>query len=69
MSWQSVKSGKSRGYMGYVQLRRNTPPEWRQSFAERDNWHQFRVDQKRRRATLEPLATLGSVLTLVGHTA
>jgi hypothetical protein len=55
--------------MGYVQLRRNIPPEWRRSFAERDNWHQFRVDQKRRRATHEPFATLGSVLTFVGHTA
>lgn len=68
MSWQSVKTGKARGYLGYVQIRKHIPAEWRQSFAERDNWHQFRTDQKRRRVTLEPLATLESVLTLAGQT-
>lgn len=69
MSWQKVSTGKPRGYMGYVQIHRSQPPEWRQSFTERDNWHQFRTDQKRRRATLEPLATIGSFLTGLGQTA
>lgn len=67
MSWHIIGSNRPSKPMSYVRLERYRPKEWRQSFAERDNWHQYRVDKNRRNRSLEPIASLGSFLTALGQ--
>jgi len=67
MSWTIVGSNRPSKPLTYARIERYRPREWRQSFSERDHWHQFRIDQKRRRAGMEPIATLGSLLTAAGQ--
>ena len=46
-------------------IHRYRPVEWRVTHEERQNWHEYRVTKNNPRTTLEPINSIGNVLTAV----